>query len=211
MKSLAFSLLSIGLFGVTGCANSLKLENVAGTWSCDRVDGVCANIAQIDAGTIGSRIDGQAVGSPEHQILEGEGGIVPISGEARSIMPSRTADEVARIVLAPSLDAQGRYHSSRVLFAVMKPGDWVPGSAPLDEPALSRQARSDADVDVDLAETAAVNAVGDAASLASEAAARKVTRTYRRTILPAPSLSPREDLDTDDQVTAQIADETNAQ
>ena len=112
---------------VTGCSSTMRLENVAGTWSCPRVDGVCADIAAID------------------RSVTREMGPLPIGGSAPSSSPyiavgleedgmalTRTGDEVARIVLAPMIDAHGHYHATRVIYAVMSTGGWArtPVAAP---------------------------------------------------------------------------------
>lgn len=112
----------LAMTGVTGCASAVKLENVAGTWSCPRVDGVCADIATLDA---------ELVGTPTMRSIGGVGEtIAPETGmiaasAAVNAMPARTADEVARIVFAPSIDAAGHFHGARAIYAVMKPGAWV--------------------------------------------------------------------------------------
>ncbi len=211
MRRLILSLASIGMLSVTGCASSLKLENVAGTWSCDRVDGVCAEITDIDEATIGPRMDSQPIGSPQNGVFDSSGGIIPVINRVDVAMPSRTADEVARIVLAPSLDAQGRYHGSRVLFAVMKPGDWVPGSVPLYQPSSSQEARVRQRVEEDVAEKTAVAAIGEAARLSSDMAAETVTRTVTSTIVPTPTVSPRRLDNSAEQTNARLADANNAQ
>ena len=132
MKLTLTTLVSIGLVGLSGCAGSMKLQNVAGTWSCDRVDGVCADISAIDEGTIGPKFEAGHVGGLDAVSAKSAAGQIAVSTQATTVMPSRTPDEVARIVLASNLDAQGRYHSSRVFFAVMKSGDWDAGSAPAE-------------------------------------------------------------------------------
>ena len=57
----------------------------------------------------------------------------------RSVTPGRTADEIARIVFAPSVDANGHYHGMREVYAVMKQGVWIEApiiSAPKAEPSV---------------------------------------------------------------------------
>ena len=123
--------LIIALFALaaTGCSSTMRLENVAGTWSCPRVDGVCADIAAID------------------RSVTREMGPLPIGGSAPSSSPyiavgleedgmglTRTGDEVARIVLAPMIDAHGHYHASRVIYAVMSTGGWAQTPVGAPEP-----------------------------------------------------------------------------
>ena len=132
MKTLTVSLLALSTIGAAGCTSTLKLENVAGTWTCDRVDGVCADISRIDQATIGPRLEDIDLHGAGRDSLPQDVFAYSVAAGASSMMPSRTPDEVARIVLAPSLDQQVRYHSSRVMFAVMKSGDWVPGSFSLE-------------------------------------------------------------------------------
>lgn len=122
MKSIMLATSLIALTGVTGCASAVKLENVAGTWSCPRIDGVCADIATLDA---------ELVGTPTTRSIGGQGGSIAAEAGmiavsvAASAMPARTADEVARIVFTPSIDAAGHFHGARAIYAVMKPGEWV--------------------------------------------------------------------------------------
>lgn len=105
---------------VTGCSSTMRLENVAGTWSCPRVDGVCADIAAIDRSVIGEAgplpIRGPATPSSP---------LVTVGLEEDGMALTRTGDEVARIVLAPMIDAHGHYHASRVIYAVMSMGGWA--------------------------------------------------------------------------------------
>jgi hypothetical protein len=114
----------------------MRLENVAGTWSCPRVDGVCADIAAID------------------RSVTLETGPLPIRGPATPSSPfvtvgleqdgmalTRTGDEVARIVLAPMIDAHGHYHASRVIYAVMSTGGWA--RTPVAAPAPTSIAASE--------------------------------------------------------------------
>lgn len=114
--------------GVTGCASAVKLENVAGTWSCPRVDGVCADIATLDAELVGTPTM-RGIGGGAEAIASGAGMIAVMA--AASTMPARTEDEVARIVFAPSIDAAGHFHGARAIYAVMKPGEWIEG--PVEE------------------------------------------------------------------------------
>lgn len=211
MRKPILALVSFGLLSVTGCASSLKLENVAGTWSCDRVDGVCADIADIDARTIGPRLEGQPIGSPDAVPPGPQGDMISVSNSTETVMPSRTADEVARIVLAPSLDAQGRYHSARVMFAVMKPGDWVPGSVPVNMVAPTRTAATRSLDPETITKTSGAAATKAAARVSAEEATRTVTRTVTRTIVPPPTIAQRPENVTGDQKQTQIADVSNAQ
>lgn len=118
----------LALTGVTGCASAVKLENVAGTWSCPRVDGVCADIATLDAELVGAP-NMRGIGGVSETIAA-ETGRIAITA-ASSAMPARTADEIARIVFAPSIDASGHFHGARAVYAVMKPGEWIEG--PIEE------------------------------------------------------------------------------
>lgn len=123
MRYLTPALFSLCILALGGCANAVKLQNVAGTWSCPREDGVCLKITSIDEGIVGPRDSFTPVGGDDDRTLST--GVIPVAVQSNPVMPSRTADEVARIVLAPSVDHSGRYHGSRVLFAVMKPGSWI--------------------------------------------------------------------------------------
>lgn len=113
---------SLSVLGLTGCASAIKMENVAGTWSCPRIDGVCADIASLD---------GQLIGQDSYRGIGGapivtRDGVVAVSDKGvTSAMPARAPDEVARIVFAPSVDASGHYHGVRAIYAVIKTGDWI--------------------------------------------------------------------------------------
>lgn len=109
-------LIATAALSLAGCASMTSLENVTGTWSCPRVDGVCADIATIDAALIGAPATGAA-----GRVMGSDAGLVAASGAALT----RTPDEVARIVFAPAVDAAGHYHSARAIYAVMAPGHWV--------------------------------------------------------------------------------------
>lgn len=123
-RSLTISLLSALTLG--GCASPLKLKNVAGTWSCPRVDGVCSDITSIDRGLGIEETGTQPVGNGGLRRDPGTGTLLLTSmGSANPIMPGRTADQVARIVFAPSVDANGHYHGPREIYAVMTTGSWV--------------------------------------------------------------------------------------
>ncbi|MEM9377497.1 MAG: hypothetical protein AAGA72_14850 [Pseudomonadota bacterium] len=184
----------VAVMALSGCASALKLENVAGTWSCPRIDGVCADTSAIDAGLTGRAATqgaisgvGKTVGSHFMTIsAQGEQAYQPISTLAR------TKDEIARIVLAPTVDNSGHYHGARELFAVMKNGSWVETPIAPEtklEPALLTQPRKNED-------TERVNADG-ADQRPSETAsfsAGPVTphrRVVTRTTPPTPNLSPR--------------------
>jgi len=108
-------LIATAALSLSGCTSMTSLENVAGTWSCPRVDGVCADIATIDAALTGPATGaaGRAMGS--------DASLIAASGAALT----RTPDEVARIVFAPAVDGAGHYHSARAIYAVMAPGHWV--------------------------------------------------------------------------------------
>lgn len=222
MRKASLSIITFALLGVTGCASSLKLENVAGTWSCDRVDGVCADISMIDQATIGSRLDGAPIGAPKSHADNNDGQVVPIAARPNVVMPSRTADEVARIVLAPTLDANGRYHSSRIMFAVMKPGDWIPGSLPVPEEASFTSAQNDGNQVTRLTpessrteevvrEEIALETGASTATLLADATGQKVVRTVRRYTVPTPRLAPDVPDRTDTHLISQVASEPDGQ
>ena len=109
-------LIAAAAVSLAGCTSMTSLENVAGTWSCPRADGVCADIATIDAALIG----GPAIGAAS-RVMRSDADLIAASGAALT----RTPDEVARIVFAPAVDAAGHYHSARAIYAVMAPGHWV--------------------------------------------------------------------------------------
>ncbi|MEL7322574.1 MAG: TraV family lipoprotein [Pseudomonadota bacterium] len=222
MRKASLAIITFALLGATGCASSLKLENVAGTWSCDRVDGVCADISMIDQATIGSRIDGAPIGAPKSDVYSNQGQVVPISTRTDIVMPSRTADEVARIVLAPTLDVSGRYHSSRIMFAVMKPGDWVPGSLPTPQEAAFAAVSDDVNsvtrltpetnrTDEVISEQIALETGESVATELAGVSGQKVVRTVRRYSVPTPSLAPESRDQADAQLITQTADETDGQ
>ncbi|MEM9375211.1 MAG: hypothetical protein AAGA72_03250 [Pseudomonadota bacterium] len=185
---------AIAVMALSGCASALKLENVAGTWSCPRIDGVCADTSAIDAGltdraATGSAIVGvgEAVGAQFMTIsAEGERAYQPISTLAR------TMDEVARIVLAPTVDSSGHYHGARELFAVMKNGSWVEtpvSPEPATGPALLTQPKKSNDTE-QVKTDPADERPSETASLSN----RTVTshrRVVTRTAPPTPTLSPR--------------------
>lgn len=123
MNRLRNIMFGVAILGVTGCAGAVKLDNVAGSWTCPRVDGVCAEIAAIDRGlgATPSALVSIAAGA------EGDGSALTqiyLDGGSASL-PSRTPDQVARIVFAPSVDAEGHYHGARVVYAVITPGRWI--------------------------------------------------------------------------------------
>lgn len=130
-----------GVIALGGCASPLKFENVTGSWTCPRIDGVCAGIEDIDTG-----LAGVSAGSPVAPPVSRGSGIgvagSVLPGGAPSASPIRSADEIARIVLAPMIDANGIYHARRELFAVMAPGIWIeaPATADASPPASVPQA-----------------------------------------------------------------------
>ena len=131
MKLILLATSLLVLTGTAGCASAVKLENVAGTWSCPRIDGVCADIASLDAELIGTPAI-RGVGNGAGQTAGAVGSIaVNASVDA---MPQRSADEVARIVMAPSIDGAGHFHGARAIYAVMKPGEWVEGPIVAEPP-----------------------------------------------------------------------------
>lgn len=121
-RTLMTPLLSAMALG--GCASALRLENVTGSWTCPRVDGVCAEISEIDAGLMANGVDGSATAF--------SGASAPGFGVTPSGAPMRTGDEVAKIVLAPMIDANGYYLGSREIYAVMRAGGWAPPSPKAD-------------------------------------------------------------------------------
>lgn len=144
-------LIATAALSLAGCSSMTSLENVAGTWSCPRVDGVCADIATIDGALIGGPASGAA-----GRVMGSDAGLIAASGAALT----RTPDEVARIVFAPAVDAAGHYHSARAIYAVMAPGHWVEAPAQSETHFASNMVEQ------------AGEAVADAAGTAS--AARKL-------------------------------------
>ena len=107
-------------FALASCASPVKLQNVAGTWSCPRVDGVCATTEALD------RQLTDAAPAPVMITQSTElTGIVGLDIETMG----RSYDQVARIVFAPLVDDQGHYHEARVIHAVMARGSWLPAPA----------------------------------------------------------------------------------
>ena len=162
------SLLSVAaLMSLGACTNLTSLDNVAGNWTCPRVDGVCADIATIDGGLNGvipaAGAAGRSIGAEAIQIAVEQG-----------LDLTRTPDQVAKIVFAPSLDGEGHYHSARAIYAVMAPGDWV--ATPSPELAHDLQTAGSDNFDA-LGETMA----GLAERAASEELPQRVVR-YSRTV-----------------------------
>lgn len=173
MKHALIASCLVAMTGVTGCASTVKLENVAGTWSCPRVDGVCADIATLDA---------ELVGTPSMRSIGGVGesiaaetGMIAVSAAANA-MPARTADEVARIVFAPSIDASGHFHGARAIYAVMKPGEWV--EHPIEEVPISSMAT----VEPTSAQKPVITADETASASLPIGSDETVTRVVRRTV-----------------------------
>ena len=181
MKFLVLTSSLIAMPTVTGCASAVKLENVAGTWSCPRVDGVCADIATLDA---------ELVGTPTvRSIGGGNGSIATEAGQiavtaATTAMPARTADEVARIVFAPSIDADGHFHGARAIYAVMKPGTWIEG--PIDDVPVQQASRGSRETPPPVVNTDEI-----ASASLPAAASETVTRVVRRTVTTASPTSLR--------------------
>lgn len=167
---LASSLLAMTT--VTGCASAVKLENVAGTWSCPRVDGVCADIATLDAELVG-KPSARSVGGTSDLIAAGPGQTA--INAAATAMPARTADEVARIVFAPSIDADGHFHGARAIYAVMKPGSWIEG--PIDDVPVQQASSTSRETPPSV-----VKADEIASASLPAAASETVTRVVRRTV-----------------------------
>ncbi|MEL7042497.1 MAG: TraV family lipoprotein [Pseudomonadota bacterium] len=161
--------------GVTGCASAVKLENVAGTWSCPRVDGVCADIATLDAELVGAP-SMRGIGSASETIAA-ETDRIAISA-ASSAMPARTADEIARIVFAPSIDASGHFHGARAIYAVMKPGEWIEG------PVEETPEQSTSLVDGPTAPTSLIDTDETASASLPVGIGETTTRVIRRTVSP---------------------------
>lgn len=172
MKLLVLASSLLAMTTVTGCASAVKLENVAGTWSCPRVDGVCADIATLDA---------ELVGAPTvRSVGSGGGSIAAESGQiavnaAATAMPARTADEVARIVFAPSIDGDGHFHGARAIYAVMKPGTWIEG--PNDDVPVQQASTSSRETPPPVVNTDEI-----ASASLPAAAGETVTRVVRRTV-----------------------------
>lgn len=185
MKLFALASSLLAMTTVTGCASAVKLENVAGTWSCPRVDGVCADIATLDA---------ELVGSPSVRSIGGGSGLIAAEAgqiavtAATTVMPARTADEVARIVFAPSIDADGLFHGARAIYAVMKPGTWIEG--PIDDVPVQQVSTTSRE-----APPPVVNTDEIASASVPAAAAETVTRVVRRTVT---TTTPRASLQTAD-------------
>jgi hypothetical protein len=114
-------LLSLGAaFALASCASPVKLQNVAGTWSCPRVDGVCATTEVLDRQLTEA--------APDPVMMTQSTELVGMAGPDAETM-GRTYDQVARIVFAPLVDDQGHYHEARVIHAVMARGSWLPALA----------------------------------------------------------------------------------
>lgn len=178
MKSLLLVSSLLAMTGITGCASAVKLENVAGTWSCPRIDGVCADIATLDAELVGAP-NMRGIGGAS-EMIAAETGMIAVSAAANA-MPARTADEVARIVFAPSIDADGHFHGARAIYAVMKPGTWIEG--PIEEtpvqPASVVERRTPAAIETD--ETASASLL--------DSMGEPAPRVIRRTVsIDQPSL-----------------------
>ena len=114
---------SFSILALAGCASPLKMENVAGTWTCPRVDGKCAGIEELDRPPVEQprligAIEGSSVTTRDTENI------------ADSIAPRRSGDQIARIVFAPRIDADGNYHDRREIFAVMTNGGWLSPSEP---------------------------------------------------------------------------------
>ncbi|MEM9093943.1 MAG: TraV family lipoprotein [Pseudomonadota bacterium] len=124
MKRILMRYLCVIPFVLGGCASSVRLENVAGSWSCPRIDGICADISAIDAG-LGAGFDAAPLGVADPRGRSKGAFITASSDGTTGYTPARSADEVARIVFAPMVDASGHYHGAREVFAVMTPGTWI--------------------------------------------------------------------------------------
>lgn len=114
-------LLSLGAAAaLASCASPVKLQNVAGTWSCPRVDGVCATTEALDRQLTDFAPVAASIAQPTDLI-----GSTSPTPETMG----RSYDQVARIVFAPLVDDQGHYHEARVIHAVMARGSWLPAPA----------------------------------------------------------------------------------
>lgn len=111
-------LLSLGAAAaLASCVSPVKLQNVAGTWSCPRVDGVCATTEALDRQLTDA--------APAPVLTAQPTELVRIAGPDAETM-GRSYDQVARIVFAPLVDDQGHYHEARVIHAVIARGSWLP-------------------------------------------------------------------------------------
>ena len=119
-------LLLCGAMALSACVSPVKLQNVAGTWSCPLVDGVCATTEALD-----QKLTRASAPKPINAPLTEDQVSTAVSLE--SGVPGRTYDQVARIVFAPLVDADGNYHEARVVHAVMQRGSWVRPAEPTNE------------------------------------------------------------------------------
>lgn len=115
-----------GVMALSACASPVKLQNVAGTWSCPLVDGVCATTEAVD-----QKLTRASVLEPINAPLTEDRGPITVTPESGAL--GRTYDQVARIVFAPLVDADGNYHEARVIHAVMQRGSWVRLAELIDE------------------------------------------------------------------------------
>lgn len=134
--------LLLGTLALGGCASAVKLDNVAGSWTCPRIDGVCATIAALDGATSHDAQGQPLLLAPGHQHAPAGVILTSADGVERHAL-GRSPDQIARIVFAPSVDAAGHYHGMREIYAVMAQGQWIERSvAPVGgEPTMvTRQA-----------------------------------------------------------------------
>lgn len=117
---------------LAGCTTSTVFDD----WSCPTPTGECSTIADVDARAAEAATGGlDELGGFPPPAKSAESASPPQSLSAPSIpaetaAPTRTADEVARIVFAPFTDVNGVYHGRAVVHAVMKDGSWVTPPAP---------------------------------------------------------------------------------
>lgn len=167
MKS-ASQLLIACTFSLGACASPLKLQNVAGSWTCPRVDGVCADIMTIDQGLgAGPVAVPTADGAVSRNPQKGSVVLASMPSHTPSAMPRRTPDQVARIVFAPSVDANGHYHGPREVFAVMTTGTWVTAPDPSAATPSTQIVRPRRGRQVDHDQTTATRAADDVLALSA--------------------------------------------
>lgn len=164
----AAQLLIACTFGLGACAAPLKLENVAGSWTCPRVDGVCGDITTIDQGLGAEPIpvpagDTSVSRTPQTGTLV----LATARSEAPSAIPRRTPDQVARIVFAPIVDPNGHYHGPREVYAVMTTGTWITAPAPSATTSPTQIVRPRRAKRIDGGETTAISAADSAVKLSA--------------------------------------------
>lgn len=119
-------ILMCGTLALTACASPVKLQNVAATWSCPLVDGVCATTEALD-----QKLAQASALEPITAPLTKDHAAITVTPKSAAL--GRTYDQVARIVFAPLVDADGNFHEARVIHAVMQRGSWVRPAELMDE------------------------------------------------------------------------------